>query len=170
MSFSRILVILGMITIGVLSRLLPHPPNFTSMNAIALFAAFYLESRWLSFAIVVATLLLSDLILGFYPTMSFVYLSFGLIVLIGSKLKNISFKKITFTSFATSFLFYIVTNFGDWLTLSLYPKTVHGLGICYVAAIPFFATQLLGDVTYGLLLFGLFELSKSFNLKQTFNL
>jgi len=162
MSFSKILVILGMITIGVLSRLLPHPPNFTSMNAIALFGAFYLESRWLSFATVVLSLLCSDLIIGFYPTMSFVYLSFGLIVLVGSKLKNPSFKQMTLTSFATSCLFFIVTNFGDWLALSLYPKTLLGLGICYVAAIPFFATQLLGDLTYGLLFFGLFKLSKNY--------
>lgn len=162
MNFSRIFVILGLVIVGVLSRLLPHPPNFTSVNAIALFGAFYFESKWLSFATVVATLILSDLAIGFYPTMSFVYLSFGLIVLMGSKLKNkASFGQITITSLASSMLFFVVTNFGDWLTLSLYPKTIQGLCLCYFAAIPFFVTQVLGDLSYGLLLFGLLNLYKS---------
>lgn len=162
MNFSRMFVILGLVIVGVLSRLLPHPPNFTSVNAIALFGAFYFESKWLSFATVVATLLLSDLAIGFYPTMSFVYLSFGLIVLIGSKLKKkASFERITITSLASSVLFFIVTNFGDWLTLSLYPKTLQGLGLCYFSAIPFFVTQLLGDLCYGFLLFGMLSLYRS---------
>ena len=162
MNFSRMFVILGLVIVGVLSRLLPHPPNFTSVNAIALFGAFYFESKWLSFATVVATLLLSDMAIVFYPTMSFVYLSFGLIVVMGSKLKkNASFGKITSTSLASSLLFFIVTNFGDWLTLSLYPKTIQGLGLCYFAAIPFFVTQVLGDLSYGLLLFGFLSLYRS---------
>ncbi len=131
MYLSRMFVVLGLVIVGVLSRLLPHPPNFTSVNAIALFGAFYFDSKWLSFATVVVTLLFSDLAIGFYPTMSFVYLSFGLIVLMGSKLKkDASFGKITITSLASS-------------TLS------------------FFATQVIGDLSYGLLLFGLLNLYKS---------
>jgi hypothetical protein len=156
MNFSRILVIAGLVMVGILSRLLPHPPNFTSLNAMALFSAFYLGSCWISFATVFVSLILSDLIIGFHSMVPFVYFSFGLIILMGYRLKNkASIKNIAATSLMSSILFFVVTNFGEWFSGTLYPKTLQGLSLCYIAATPFFVTQVLGDLTFCVLLFGL---------------
>ena len=57
-------------------------------------------------------------------------------------------------SVALSLLFFFVTNFGVWMASPLYPPTLQGLGLCYLAGIPFLAHQILGDLVYGLLLFG----------------
>jgi len=55
---------------------------------------------------------------------------------------------------AASILFFVVTNFGVWALDSLYPRTLEGLVICYVAAIPFFANTLAGTLFYTAVLFG----------------
>lgn len=165
MSGLRLSAISGFIVIGVLSRLLPHPPNFTAMNAIALFGVMYLGSRWLSLATVLASVFLTDMVLGFHSTMSFVYLSFGLIVLLGSLFKEgISFHRLPLVSLVSSMLFFLVTNFGEWITGTLYPKTLNGLVLCYLAAIPFFCNQIVGDLCYGAVLYGyMYALQKYFS-------
>jgi hypothetical protein len=55
---------------------------------------------------------------------------------------------------AGSILFFIVTNFGVWWLADFYPKNLHGLGQCYVAAIPFFRGTLCGDLIGSAILFG----------------
>ena len=60
---------------------------------------------------------------------------------------------------AASILFFVVTNFGVWALDSLYPRTLEGLVICYVAAIPFFANTLAGTLFYTAVLFGGFALA-----------
>ncbi len=157
MTFPRFLLVLGLILTAVLSRLLPHPPNFTSLNALALFGAFYFGSQWTCFFVVSLAMILSDLVLGYHPCISFVYLSFGLIGFLGTSLKkNHSTLQVSKISIASSLLFFLITNFGDWLMGSLYPKTIQGLSICYLAGIPFLATQVLGDLTYSALFFGIY--------------
>lgn len=152
-------VLLGFVLIGVLSRLLPHPPNFTSLNAIALFSAYHLGSRSLSAATLFLTLFLSDLILGYHTTLPYVYLSFGLIILAGYHFRNrLALPQLLSLSAGSSFLFYLITNFGSWMSSSLYPKTLYGLGLCYLAAIPFLLNQVLGDLAYGLILYGMLHL------------
>lgn len=61
---------------------------------------------------------------------------------------------------ASSVLFFVVTNFGVWAFDGLYPRTLEGLVVCYVAAIPFFANTLAGTLFYALLLFGGFALAE----------
>jgi len=63
-------------------------------------------------------------------------------------------------------LFFIVSNFGTWLTGMLYPITLTGLIECYVLAIPFYGNTLLGDVFYAVVLFGIFEAMQVWMQKQ----
>ena len=63
-------------------RLVPHPPNFSPIDAIALFSGAYVGRKWLAFAAPLGALLLSDLLLGFYSGMLFQYVSVALIVLL----------------------------------------------------------------------------------------
>ena len=163
MSLSKILTILGLVAIGVLSRFMPHPPNCTSICSIALISAFQFKNCTLSFATVAATLFLSDLAIGFHPMMPFVYLSFGLIILMGVKLTKMTARSIPLTSLTSSLIFFFVTNFGEWFAGTLYPKTIQGLSLCFFAAIPFIGNQILGDLCYSFLLFGIFQAVNSEN-------
>lgn len=166
MNVSRFVMVLGLIMMGVVSRLIPHPPNFTSINAIALLSIFYLEKRSVSFVAVYSALLLGDMILGFHSTMLFVYMSFGLTIFLGHAFKNwILPRYFPLVCFANSILFFLVVNFGVWLKGFLYPQTFEGLGMCYLAALPFLIHQILGDFAYGSLLFGSLYFRKMGTLK-----
>jgi hypothetical protein len=59
-SFTYLVILAALIALGVAGRLLPHPPNFTPMAAIALFAGFIFVKRYMSIVAVVATMLLTD--------------------------------------------------------------------------------------------------------------
>ena len=155
----RRLVLIAMVVAAAATRLIPHPPNLASISAIALFGGAYFSDRRLAFLIPLAALLLSDLILGFYSHMEFVYLSFALIVCIGLWLQNKrSVVQIAGAALASSVLFFLLTTFGVWAFESLYPKTLEGLIFCYVAAIPFFRNTLQGDLFFTVVLFGGFAL------------
>lgn len=153
---------LFLIVIGAASRLIPHLPNFTPITALALFSAARLRKRD-AFLIPLGSMFLSDLILshGYYgPTQFYVYGSFVLIGFLGLCLRRRhSYFLISTSSFAASFLFFVLTNFGVWASpTSWYPRTIYGLVECYLAAIPFFRNTLMGDLFYTLVFFGAFEI------------
>ena len=66
---SRILALLSAIVLAAALRLVPHPPNFTPIGAMALFSGAYIGRRALAFVAPLAAMLLSDAILGFYSGM-----------------------------------------------------------------------------------------------------
>jgi hypothetical protein len=157
----RFLVLAGLILAAAFTRLIPHPPNFTAIGAMALFGGVYFSRKSLAFAVPLIAMFLSDIIIGFHPGMYAVYLSFILIVMIGISLSNKrKVGNIFLASVSASVLFFIITNFALWLTGTLYPKTAAGLAACFTAAIPFFHHTLLGDLFFVGILFGAFELAK----------
>jgi len=156
---ARILALLAAILTAAALRLIPHPPNFTPIGAMALFSGAYLGRKGLAFVAPLAAMLLSDAILGFHSGMPFVYASVALIVLIGSLVASrITAMTVVGAALASSVLFFIVTNFGTWLVSGMYPLTGAGLAACYVAAIPFFQNTAVGDLFYCAVLFGGFAL------------
>lgn len=156
---SRLIAILGAIVTAAALRLVPHPPNFTPIGAMALFGAAYLGRRPVAFAAPLGALLLGDLVIGFYPGMWVTYLSFALVVLVGwLALSRISVLRLGIAATASSILFFLVSNFGTWALSGMYPHTLTGLAACYVAAIPFFQNMLAGDLFFTALLFGGFAL------------
>ena len=156
---ARLIALLSAVAAAAALRLVPHPPNFTPIGAMALFSGAYLGRRWLAFAAPLAALVLSDLVLGFYPEVIFVYLSVAAIVLIGRSLwRRKTVLGVGFAALASSVLFFAVTNLGVWLVMDYYPKDLGGLVACYVAAIPFFQNTIAGDLFYATVLFGGFAL------------
>ncbi len=155
----RINTLIVMIAAAAATRLLPHPPNMTSVAAVALLGGAYFSNRWLAFLVPLAALLVSDLLLGFYQHMEFIYLSFALIVWIGLGLqRRQTASRIAAATVLSALVFFVVSDFGIWAFGSLYPKTYAGLIACYVAAIPFLRNMLLGDALYTAILFGGFRL------------
>tara|TARA_B100000575_G_scaffold75874_1_gene59244 strand:- start:11523 stop:12020 length:498 start_codon:yes stop_codon:yes gene_type:complete len=135
-------LVMALVIFAVISRLIPHPPNFTPVGGIAIFAATKFYNKNFAILIPLIILFLSDIFLGLSLINLFVYLSFILIskFVITSKIQII--KKI----FIASIIFFFVTNFGVWLIG--YPKTLEGFINCFILAIPFYFYTLLGDLFY----------------------
>lgn len=149
----EILPVVFIIVSAVISRIIPHPPNFTPIGGIALFSGAYLVG-FRSFLFPLLIMFVSDLFLGFHSTLAYVYISFVLIVLLGKLLKKKkSFLRLAATSILSSVLFFIITNFGVWQATNMYPKSTQGLVQSYLMGIPFFKNTLIGDLFYTFLLF-----------------
>jgi hypothetical protein len=160
-SMSRYMYAFVLILAAALSRMLPHLPNMVPVTALALFGGVYLDRRF-TFIIPMAAMLITDWFIGFHSTALWVYGSFMAIGVVGLWLRNHRGVLPTIgASIAGSVLFYVITNFGVWLSPPyMYDQTLSGLVQCYVAAIPFFRNTLAGDLLYVGAIFGLYEMGK----------
>lgn len=141
-------------------RILPHPPNFAPIAAIALFGGVYLTKKYF-WIVPLLALFVGDYFIGSYDTrlMVAVYGSFGIISLIGLWLRNHrSPGMIISSALVGSLLFYLITNFAVWAFSPWYPKDISGLMFSYTLALPFFKNTILGDLFYVSLFFGVYEL------------
>jgi len=134
--------IFGLVVIALLTRLLPHPPNFAPITSIALFTGFHFVNKRLALFIPLLCMFLTDLYLGVHSLMPIIYLSFVLISMLGLKAKSISFG----TVLTASTLFFFISNLGVWYFY--YPTNWAGLSSCFILAIPFFINSLMGDLFY----------------------
>ncbi len=157
----KLFFLTGIIVLSVFSRLIPHPPNFTSLIAVALFSGVYLDNKTLAIAIPIITMFLSDLIIGFHDLITFVYLSFAIIVVLGFAIrKKKTIINIIVANITAALLFYLLTNLGVWYLGNLYPKSLDGLYLSYLAALPFLTNSILSSLFYSMVIFGGFELAK----------
>ena len=124
-----------------LSRIVPHPPNFTPIIASAIVAPMLLKDRWLGIAIPIFAMFVSDLIIGFHPYQLAIYLTLISIALVAPLNKN--YFKLGSIAILGSIWFFITTNFVVWLMWDYYPKSFQGLITCYTLAIPFFTNTLI---------------------------
>src|SRR5690242_2073663 len=159
---TRLTAIFCAILFAAVLRLVPHPPNFTPIGAMALFSGAYLGRRGvIAFLAPLGALFVSDLVLGFYHGMATVYFSVALIVVLGSfALSRVSALRVGAAALISSVLFFVITNFGMWLSSGFYPRTLAGLEACFMAAIPFFQNTVAGDLFYATLLFGGFKVAE----------
>lgn len=151
----RFAVLVGMVLAAAASRLIPHPPNFAPIAAMALFSGANFSDKRLAFGVPFAALILSDLLLGFYDGLAVVYAAFAMIVGLGFWLRDHrSNTTLAAATFVSAVLFFVVTNFAFWLSGVLYPRTLVGLSTCCIAALPFFWNTLLSDIFFTAVLFG----------------
>ncbi|MCI5081453.1 MAG: hypothetical protein MRY78_07180 [Saprospiraceae bacterium] len=181
-SNSKIVLLIGIIVLAALSRIVPHVWNVTPIAAMALFGAAYFPNKWYAIGIPFVAMWLGDLYLvnavyapmypdyygeGFHffgePS---VYLSFLLIAGVGFwLLKKVNIKNLLGASLLASVVFFLVTNFGSWLSYPIYTKDLTGLLTCYAAGIPFFRYTVFGDLFFVTVLFGSYELIKYYAFK-----
>ena len=171
MKKNAFLIITGFILFAALSRLLPHAYNFTPLGAIALFGAAYFSQKKWAFIVPLVALWLSDLFLNnivyaeyydgfalFTSGFLYIYGAFALIAILGFKLfDKITMPRVIGGALGASVIFFVVSNFGVWLTSPMYPLTMEGLLMCYTAAIPFFHYTIAGNLVYCGVLFGGYE-------------
>ncbi len=162
------LLLVGMILLAALSRLLPHPPNFSPVEAVALFGGAYFSRKATALWIPMVAMFISDIALGmlnggiyaeYFLGASFwlVYLCIALSTVLGFGLRGrVSAWRVAGYGLLGSMLFFLVTNFGTWLGSAMYPRTGAGLMAAYTAGIPFFQNTVNGTLFYSLVLFGSF--------------
>jgi hypothetical protein len=173
----RFLFVVGLILAAAVARVLPHPPNFAPVAAMALFAGASFRDKRLAFAIPAIAMVLSDLVIDLHlvdlgwemplrysPVHGtlrweklFVYGAVALSVGLGFWLqRRRTVGRITAATLASSVVFFVVTNFGSWvIDTASYARSFAGLMECYLAGLPFWRDGTLpGDVFYSFVLFG----------------
>lgn len=156
---TKLIISLILISLGVAGRLLPHAWNFTPIAAVALFAGVYLGRNY-AVALPIIAMLIGDLFIGFYgwQMMLVVYLSYAVIGLSGLLIKKYkSFATIAAGGLLAPIIFFLTTNWAVWQFSAWYAKDLGGLIQCYTMALPFFRNNLLGDLFYVSVLFGVYE-------------
>ncbi len=139
------------------SRFIPHPPNFTSLIALSFYVPALLGLRYVTFVII--SFMLTDLILGFHQTLFFTWGSVVLIGLISNYLSK-SFSQRLLGSLISVVIFFIITNFGVWLT-GMYGYDFKGLIACYVLAIPFFGYNLISTAILSIFIETIIKLNRT---------
>lgn len=162
------LLLIGIILLAALSRLLPHPPNFSPVEALALFGGAYFARRGMAIAVPLMAMLVSDLALGlingglyseYFLSAGFllVYACIAVSAVLGFSLRGrVTGFRVAGLAVAGSVLFFLVTNFGTWLGSGMYPQSASGLAAAYVAGVPFFQNTVLGTLFYCGVMFGSF--------------
>ncbi len=180
---SEVNLMIGILVFATMTRIaippfIGLPPNFSAIDATALFCGAYFNRRLMACGMLLVSVWIGDVFLNkmlmghwmlFYPGFYWQYGCYVLIICMGSLLKN-QRKSIYLLPIclAASILFFVISNLGVWLSGLLYPMTLDGLLACYIAAIPFFKNTLLSDLFFSIVLFGIFELCRSpGHLKRT---
>ena len=161
MKNQSLLAVLILLVLGVATRFLPHPANFTAIGAVALFGGLYLPRRWAVVGPLVA-MLVSDIFIGFYTwqiNLS-VYAGFMIMGLIGLWVRrNKKMSTVIGGTILGSVIFFLLTNAAVWAFGTMYAHNFAGLIQSYTMAIPFFKNSLAGDLFYTAVLVGGYELA-----------
>ena len=142
---------LGIIGVLTLSRLIPHPPNFTPILGMAVFSGAIINRRLIAYLIPLVAMLISDLYLGFHSGIPIIYFSLALCVLIGTFIEaRVSILNFVLGISAGVIIFYLITNFAVWYGSGMYDYSFSGLIKCYVMALPFLQNTIISSMIYGM--------------------
>lgn len=131
------------------ARLIPHPPNFTPIIAVAIMGGYLFKNFTMSLMVITISMLVSDIFLKFHDKMFYTYLSLFVISYFFFKISTKINKKNFFVFvFIGSLIFYIITNFGAWISSDMYEKNFNGLFSSYVMALPFFKNTLISTLIF----------------------
>jgi len=136
------------LVICVVSRLIPHPVNFTPLGSLIYFNA-RKSSLVKGIALAVLAMVITDIFLNFNFASLAVYLGFITYALFGRIKKLHPIIGVTFGSIS----FFIISNFGVWLG-PWYTHDLSGLVSCFVNALPFYRNTILSDLGFVILILG----------------
>ena len=146
----KIVLFFYLVGLIALSRIIPHPPNFTPVLAMAVFMPYLTRDLYSAMLVPLSAMFVSDLYLGLHSSMFWVYTS----ILLGTTLSHytMSMKKtyvhLGSNALLSATIFFMITNFAVWMSGTMYPPTLDGLILCYTMAIPFFGNTLAGTLFY----------------------
>lgn len=153
------------LSLGVISRLVDHPANFTPIGALIIFYGAkkgFLNAGLLAISIMI----ISDVLLGFSFASIFVYAGFISYALIAGLYK----KRFGIVSapVISSIAFFVITNLGVWLG-PWYEHNVEGLIKCFTLAVPFYRNTILGDIVFMFLIYLAYQTVSELNFKKYIN-
>ena len=154
-------ILLGLMIVAVLSlsRLIPHPPNFTPILGMAVFSGAIISKRYIAYLVPLAAMLLSDLYLGFHASMPIIYFSLALCVLIGTIIESRVSILNSFLSISLGvLLFFLITNFMVWYGSGMYEFSISGLMTCYFMGLPFVQNTFISSILYGMAAFLIYDI------------
>ncbi len=141
-------IFFGVLIVLSASRLVPHPPNFTTLIALSFYVPVIFGVKYL--IVVLISFFITDIFLGFHALTIYTW---GSVVIIGliSKYFNQNIYYRSAGVLISALLFFIITNFGVWLSGS-YGYSIYGLILCYWLAIPFFSNTILSTIFYSIII------------------
>ncbi len=168
MKRNNILIAGGLILIAAIARIVNYEVevyNLAPVAALGLFAGSVLNNKRVAYLFTILAMLISDVYIEFFTSMSgfydisqfFVYGSLILVTLMGTTLKKHNPLKIAGYSITGSAIFFILSNFGTYLT-GYWGYGIEGLITTYTAAIPFAKNTFISDLLFSGLLFGAYTL------------
>lgn len=149
---------LVMIFLGAISRLLPHPPNVTPIDSMALFGG-STNQKYLKFLTPVLAMFVSDLFLpkDGWTMRLVIYTTILVISVIGSKINTNKWLSIYSCALLGSLLFYFSTNIAVVFTSNIYPHNHSGIIMSLIAGLPFYRNTLIGDLGFTTIFFGVYK-------------
>lgn len=173
----KLLIYITLAALIFITRLVHHLPNFTSVAGSVLLAGVLFGDLG-GIILILGMYFASDLVINnfVYPQESTFYGSWSLLwiyipIVINYFMSKMLYPKhqinslgILKLSLISAIIFFIISNFGVWMTDAIYPKNFMGLGLCYWNAIPFFNYDLMGTLFFSTCLFGIVSLF-NFNRK-----
>ena len=150
---------LGIFLILASSRLIPHPPNFTSLIALSFYVPLFFGLRLIPAVLI--SFAVTDFIIGYHTGTFFTWGSVLIIGLISQLFKTNFSLRISGALFGAC-IFFLVTNFGVWIS-GMYGYTFQGFLECYTLAIPFFTHTMISTLFFSLIIE---YLNKFFDFKK----
>lgn len=156
------LIAAALIVVSIIGRIIPHPWNMTPVIGATIFAGVTLGKRW-ALLIPLVSMLLADAIIGFY-NWKFLIVVYGAMLIIG--LVSYLSKNMKGTAaflarpISASIFFFLTTNAAVCFFGTMYPHTGVGLIASYISGLPFFGRDLLGNLMYVSVFFGMYEFVK----------
>lgn len=157
-----------LVAVSVIGRIIPHPWNMTPVIGATIFAGVTLGKRW-ALAIPLASMFLSDMVIGFY-NWKFLAVVYGAMLLIGL-VSYLSKEQKGTTAFLArpvmaSVFFFLTTNAAVCFFGTMYPHSAAGLLASYISGLPFFGRDLLGNLLYVSVFFGMYEFAKNWSVAK----
>ena len=143
--------------------------TFTPIGAVAMFSGTYLKDKWKAFLVPIAVVFISDLGLNYAWFHKFVlvdsssivvYATLAVMVVIGMNIKKVNVVNVLAASLLAVLIHWLLTDIGPWLNSGTYSKGIIGYGQSLIAALPFEKSLLIGNLLFGAILYGGFELAK----------
>ena len=156
--------IIFLIFLLVLSRIIPHPPNFTPILAGLIFLPFIKKDISFSVIVPLSAMLISDFFIGMHSLMLWTYIPILVISFISYYFYETRIKRVGALAISSPVIFFVISNFGVWLNSASYSNDLDGLIACYINAIPFYANSAVACILFSLAFYAAIALAKKNNI------
>ncbi len=150
-----------------------HLFNIAPIGALALFSGAIIKDKRISLATPLIAMVLGDLFFQFFTSIPgfygaeqwFVYGAIALVTVLGTFMGKINAVKVAGFTLTGSFLFFVISNFGSFLS-GMWGTGFKGLVTTYTMALPFYEKTIAGDLIGSVLFFGVYFLAQRSSVKS----